>query len=280
MNLRRLVLVGSTVCCGLLLLLMLTLLFLPSRELVGVVQRAIARQGLTLTVGSVGKVVPLGIVARQVVLGSPQGEIVTIDRLVCRVHLLPLLLGRLQWRADATLGTGSLSLVGTLGKQQRLQVSSSNVRLERLPLLKTALGGSVQGAVAVQGTLLGAGPAAKGTLTLDATAVDLREVSLGGMRLPDAVYRSMRGALAVAGGTVALQSIALEGDGVYARLKGSFPVMAPFTAAPLNLTLELMPRAEFMERQKLIFLLLTRFMVSPGNFQIPIRGTLGAPSVF
>lgn len=281
MNLRRYLTGGAAVLGGILLLLALTLLFLPSRELVGVVQRAMARQGLTLEVGSVGKALPLGLEANQVLISSDQGTIIAADRLTCRVHLLPLLLGRLQWSADATLGSGTLSLVGTLGKRPTVTVASQNLRLERLPILKTALGGgTVQGAFTISGTLSGAWPRAKGSLKLEATAVDLRAVALGGMRLPDAIYRTVRGQLVVDAGTVTLQSFALDGDSIYARLKGTFPVTAPLTAAPLNLTFELMPKPEFMERQKLIFLLLTRFMVSPGNFQIPVKGTLGAPSVF
>ncbi len=264
---------------GLLLLLTLTLLLLPSRELVGVVQRVLAQQGMQLDVGQVSKAFPLGLSAQQVMLSSNQGTMLTADRLVCRFHLLPLLVGRRQWSVDATIGSGSLRLGGTIGKRAHLTIASSNLRLEKLPILKTALGGSVQGTLGINGTLTGTGPAVKGTLQLEAAAIDLRDVSLGGLRLPNSLYRTMRGQLNVANGTVTLQSLALDGEGIYARLKGTFPVTTPPTAAPLSLTLELMPKPEFMERQKLIFLLLARFMSSPGNFQIPVKGTLGAPSV-
>jgi type II secretion system protein N len=280
MRVRRFVAVVAAVFFGLLLLLALTLLFVPGGDLVGVVQRAMARQGLTLAVGSVGKVLPVGIDARQVVVSSEQGEIIAFDRLVCRVRLLPLLLGRLQWSADAELGSGRLSLTGTAGKRPQVAITSSNLRLERVAILKTVLGGSVQGMFSVSGSLAGSWPGAKGALKLDAAAIEMHDASLGGMRLPDALYRTMRGAFAVDGGKVTLQSVALEGDGIYARLQGGFPVTAPITAAPLTMTLELMPKSEFLDRQKLVFLLLTKFMVSPGNFLIPVKGTLGAPSVF
>jgi hypothetical protein len=63
------------------------------------------------------------------------------------------------------------------------------------------------------------------------------------------------------------------------RLSGDIPNGDVFNA-PLNLILEIMPQPEYWERQKLVFLLLSKFMVSPGNFRIPIRGTLLKPVVF
>jgi hypothetical protein len=49
--------------------------------------------------------------------------------------------------------------------------------------------------------------------------------------------------------------------------------------APLNLVLEIMPKPEFLESQKLVFMLLARFMVSPGVYLVPIRGTLLKPEI-
>lgn len=40
-----------------------------------------------------------------------------------------------------------------------------------------------------------------------------------------------------------------------------------------------MPRPEFLEKQKYIFLLLLKYQTSPGHYQLPVRGTLGKPSV-
>jgi type II secretion system protein N len=279
MNLRRSLLWGGTVVAGTMLLLLLTLLFFPGRDLLGVAQQALAPQGLTLEVESVGRAFPLGVTARRVVISSGQGPLVASDRVTCRIHLLPLLVGQVHWSADADLGSGSLSLAGTVGKRPKVTVASRDLRLERLPMLQTALGGRVQGASSITGTMHGVWPRASGTVTLDAVAVETRDISLGGIRLPDALYRTVRGQFVLDGTTVSLQSFALEGDGIYARLKGTFPLTAPITAAPLDLTFELLPKPEFMERQKEIFLFLSRFMVSPGNFQIPVKGTMGAPSI-
>jgi len=50
-------------------------------------------------------------------------------------------------------------------------------------------------------------------------------------------------------------------------------------AAQLDLLLEIMPKPEFLEKQKLVFLLLARFMASPGVYRVPIKGTLLKPVI-
>jgi type II secretion system protein N len=62
-------------------------------------------------------------------------------------------------------------------------------------------------------------------------------------------------------------------------LKGTIPPGPSLAAAPLNLTLELMPTAEYLERQKLVFLLLARYLDTPGHYQIPVKGVLGKPAM-
>jgi hypothetical protein len=40
-----------------------------------------------------------------------------------------------------------------------------------------------------------------------------------------------------------------------------------------------MPKPEFIDKQKLVFLLLAKFMASPGVYRVPIRGTLLKPEI-
>jgi len=76
-----------------------------------------------------------------------------------------------------------------------------------------------------------------------------------------------------------LESFTLQGDGIYMRLSGNLPGGANALTTPLDLVLEIMPKPEFLESQKLVFMLLTKFMVSPGNFRVPIRGTILKPEI-
>ena len=74
-----------------------------------------------------------------------------------------------------------------------------------------------------------------------------------------------------------LESFTFQGEGLYARLKGYFPQATPLGDAPLNLSLELMPKPEFLEKQKFVFLLLNKYLTTPGHYDIPVRGTLAKP---
>ena len=63
------------------------------------------------------------------------------------------------------------------------------------------------------------------------------------------------------------------------RLSGDLPSGTNAGVTPLAMSLEIMPKPEFLEKQKLVFLLLTKFMVSPGVYKVPIRGTLLKPEI-
>jgi hypothetical protein len=63
------------------------------------------------------------------------------------------------------------------------------------------------------------------------------------------------------------------------RLSGEHPLGLNASSAPLDLVLEIMPKPEFLEKQKLVFLLLAKFMASPGVYRVPITGTVLKPQI-
>ena len=83
----------------------------------------------------------------------------------------------------------------------------------------------------------------------------------------------------VSDGKARLESFTIEGDGLYMRLSGDVPSGADAASSPLNMTLEIMPKPEFLEKQKLVFMLLAKFMTAPGVYTVPIRGTLLKPTI-
>jgi type II secretion system protein N len=99
------------------------------------------------------------------------------------------------------------------------------------------------------------------------------------MPLPDASYSSIRGMFRVAAGKGTLESLTFRGEGIYSRLSGTLPVSGPLANAPLDLTLELMPKPDFLERQKFVFLLLAKYQASPGSYRIPVKGVLLKPAI-
>lgn len=119
----------------------------------------------------------------------------------------------------------------------------------------------------------------EGDLQLEVRAAELAGVKVGAMPLPDATYRQIRGALSIEKGRAQLKSFTLDGEGIYVRLKGDSTLANPLGNSPLNLTMEMMPQPAFLDKQKFVFLLLTKYQTSPGAFTIPIHGTLAHPSI-
>jgi type II secretion system protein N len=267
----------SASSAALLLFLYLTLILVPSAELQRLAARVIEPYGLTLTSTSFGKTFPLGIRANGLILSTQTGAVLSFDRITLKLKLLPLLIGKVILSCDAEIGKGIVEGEAEITGKGQLKLLCSKVRLDDIPFFSTVAGTQAKGELRIKGELQGKGSASKGYLQIEAKELDLRGVKISGTQLPDASYRTMQGMLRIAGGRTNLESVTLQGDGLYVRLSGDLPAGVSPAATPLNLKLELMPKPEFLESQKFIFLLLAKYTVTPGHYQLPIRGTLASP---
>ncbi|RJQ50364.1 MAG: hypothetical protein C4538_00350 [Nitrospiraceae bacterium] len=77
-------------------------------------------------------------------------------------------------------------------------------------------------------------------------------------------FHKTQGVLSITGNTVSLESVGIEGDKGYARLKGDI------TNRVMDLNLELMP--EMGKLTSLESMLIVKYMVSPGYYVIPVKG--------
>jgi type II secretion system protein N len=278
MNRRALYLVLG-IPAGIVCFLYLTLLFVPNDTLRGVLVRAAADSGYTLDCTGFGKRFPAGLKARSVELSSDKGALVRVSEARVGLKLLPLLLGRVQLDYAGKIGAGEFAGDLTLGKIPGWSVQARGIRLEEIPFFSTVAAARVKGELRLTGALQSPKGISEGDLQLEVRGAELAGVKLGDMPLPDATYQEVRGALRVEKGRALLKSFTLNGDGIYVRLKGDTALSSPVGNSPLNLTLEMMPKPAFLERQKFVFLLLTKYQSSPGAFSIPIHGTLAHPAL-
>lgn len=277
MSLRRISLIAGSILAFLLLFLLFSIVFIPSSELEALAGRALAREGYTFSAVSFGKAFPLGIKARSVEIGDSRGALLRLDEASVRLQLLPLLAAKVSFLCRARVGAGEVTGEFSPQRNGETRMEISRVRLEDVPFFSTAAGAQVKGELRGEWSVQGHGAAAQGEARLEAKGVELAGVKIGGTPLPDATYEMVRGALKVSNGKALLESLTLQGEGLYARFSGDFPVTTSPGAAPLNLTLELMPKPEFLERQKFVFAMLAKYLVTPGHYRIPIRGTLAKP---
>jgi type II secretion system protein N len=277
---RRLLITAAGAAAAIVLLAFLVYFFIPDRQLEGVVTRGAESAGLTFTAKKFGKsLLPVGITATGVSIGTGKGTLLTADTLKLRLRLLPLLLGKVEIGYRLQIGAGQVrgELFPRGNGKSTLAVQA--VKLEDLPFFPLVTGAQVKGELNASGFLGSRQRSATGELQVEVKKADLRGIRIGETPLPDAAYDNVRGALKISGGKASLESLTLQGEGLYVRLKGDLPASSPLAAAPLNLTLELMPKPDFLEKQKFVFLLLTKYQSSPGHYQIPIRGTVGKPAI-
>ncbi|RNC68142.1 MAG: type II secretion system protein GspN [Desulfuromonadales bacterium] len=275
MTRRRLLYGGCGALACIFLILAFTVILVPSREIEGVIIRRLAAEGYTFHSSGFGKTFPLGIAAGGVTLADRRGVLLRLDRLRARIAIIPLLTGKGVVLFDGALGPGRIA--GTAERDGATHIEARDIRLDDIPFFRTVADAQVKGILAADATFRGTGPRATGEIRLEVNGADVRSVKLGGTPIPDATYDRVRGKVRIGNGRATLDSVALQGEGIYIRLAGGFPLAAPLGASPLDLTLELMPQPAFLNRQRVIFALMTKYLVTPGQYRLPIRGTLDKP---
>lgn len=275
MNRRRLLLVVA--CASVLALLpLLVMSLVPAEEVAGVAVRALQREGYTLTARRFQRVFPVGISGEDVLLRSSRGDLVKFDTFAARLKLAPLLIGKVAVGFRGTIRKGEIEGKLFFRPRQGLSIELRDVELEDVPFFRTVGLARAAGKLNASGALSGTGNDQAGELKVWSDRGALNGVKIGGVPLPDSAYDRIRGMCRIRSGRGTLESFTLQGMGLYLRLRGDIPLTP---SAPLNLNLELMPRPEFLQSQKLVFLLLAKYLTTPGHYLIPIRGTLADPAI-
>jgi type II secretion system protein N len=256
----------------------LIILFVPVGEVKGVLVRGLEQKGYVLRAEEFSKSLPFGISARKVFLSDERGTLLKLDEATVRLKFFPLFIGRLDVVFRARIGKGEVH-ASFQPRNGSLSVHGAGVRLEEIPYFSTVTGATVKGGLYVDGAFKGQGSKRRGDIRLEVKRAELSAIKIGEMPLPDASYSSIRGLFRVAGGKGTLESLTFQGDGIYSRVSGTLPVSGPLANAPLDLTLELMPKPDFLERQKFVFLLLAKYQASPGSYRIPVKGVLLKPAI-
>ena len=269
---------AGLLAAGFCLFLACIYLFLPTRQVNELIDRVLADQGLSLSPEAHKTLLP-GLAWSKPVLSSDQGPLLRFDRLGIRLRLLPLLTGRAVIGLTSALGAGRLELTYGINGTEALKLAADGIPLSDIPFFKTALGATAGGNLWSEGKLSRRAGRLSGDIRLEVKQLAFSGVKLGGVPLPDAANLRCQGMVRVADDRARLESFTLQGDGIYMRLSGDLPGGVDAARSPLNLTLEIMPKPEFMDKQKLVFLLLAKFAASPGVYKVPIRGTLLKPVI-
>jgi type II secretion system protein N len=107
----------------------------------------------------------------------------------------------------------------------------------------------------------------KGILKISLIKANFSNSTMMGVFLPLEVFHEVRGAATIADGTLEVQSLAMSGDGVYGRVKGSM------SGGNVDMSLELMTEPSF-KMETLLEAMLARYRVSPGYYVFPLKGEI------
>lgn len=269
---------GGIFAAAFFLFLLFAYILFPTARIDTLLTEVLLRQGLSIA-PAVHKTLLPGLAWDNLLLSSEHGSLLRCDRLQVRALLLPLFAGGVVVSSDATIGKGKLNIKYGLSGKAALDLKADDVALSEVPFFKTVLGAKAAGSLWSRGTLERSSNGISGDLKLEVKQLEYSGVKLGAFSLPDASNLKTQGMVRVTDGKARLESFTLEGDGVYMRLSGEVPTGADAAVAPLNMSLEIMPKPEFLEKQKLVFMLLAKFMMSPGVYKVPIRGTLLKPEI-
>ena len=260
------------------LFVLFSYLLFPTARIDAILVQVLVRQGLTLT-PAVHKTFLPGLAWDDMLLSSEQGPLLSCQRLQIRALLLPLVTGRAVVAGKATIGTGHLETRYALNGKTALDLAAEGISLADIPFFKSVLGAKTAGTLWSQGRLQRGVKGLSGDLKLEIQRLEFLGVKLGAFPLPDVTNLKAQGMVRVTDSKARLESFTLEGDGVYMRLSGDLPTGADAAVTPLNMSLQIMPKPDFLEKQKLVFMLLAKFMSAPGIYTVPIRGTLIKPLV-
>ena len=274
----RLLRAAGLIAAGLALFLAFLYMFIPSARINAIINQALTARGLSLSPGARKTLLP-GLVWNKPQLSSDLGVLVRCDQLKMQLSLLPLVTGLVNLDVTALIGTGHLSLNYGITGRQVLDLHADDISLANIPFFKTVLGATAGGSLWSEGNVRRGPNGLNGHLKLEIKQLEYSGMKLGAFPLPDVANLGSQGMVKITDGKARLESFTLKGEGIYMRLSGDIPTGENAVTAPLNLTLEIMPKADFMEKQKLVFMLLAKFMASPGVYRIPVKGTMLKPEI-
>jgi type II secretion system protein N len=187
-------------------------------------------------------------------------EHVSIEDIQAPIKFLSLIRFQLNVSFDGDIGGGTISgdIIRTMNKKT-IEMTFNNAHINDLSFLQHA---GIEGT----GTLSGSLSMTRGTGHVEFVTRDaqFQPVVLSDSIVPLNFFRSVRGALDIKNDVIYISSIALEGNDIYARLKGKIDNTF------INLSMEIMPGKSLLDNQ-LFTGALEKYRVSPGYYVIPIK---------
>ncbi len=278
MNCRKSVITALSILTASVLIPILAWSMLSARSIEDLLNRKLLTSGIIMHAERFETAFPFRIVANQVIFSDLETKqpLIKIDRLSTRLRLMPLFAGRFNCIAEGRSGSGILSAEANIYPEKRGNLMIRDLSLEMIPFVSQAFNGKIKGLANLDLQYRQTRNLTSGEARLKIDSLMLQGARLATVSLPDITIPETRGVLKLEGNSLVVNSLAMQGDDIYLRTSGTIQING---SLPISLITEIMPKAESIERNKAVFLMMTRYQVAPAVFRLRIRGTLANPSL-
>ena len=200
--------------------------------------------------------------AESALLQRHGSELIKIDEIRARIEPRYLLLFRIKIYFEGKIGEGRIagSLLlkrKTLSADMKVtDVEASNIAY--ISALGIVERGNIDGDLALTD--------GSGEVRLSFNDVILKDKTISGVPLPLHIFNKAKASFIVRDGALNINSFALEGADIYARVRGRAE------GKSLDMEIEIMPSKGFKDR--FLLLPIERYKVSEGYYLIPVKGQI------
>jgi type II secretion system protein N len=258
---------AAVVIAVLFLVACLWFIAIPESLIADLIENALSREYLYLKAEGVKKGLFYTFDAERILLKNKAGSedspdtVLVFNDVQGRLSFLSLLMLHPELDFHGSVSEGKVSGVVRLTGKDSVKINGSDIRINGIPLLKPL---GIHGDGVLSGSFLVRNNS--GELKFAVKDLDLSSGTIGGVFLPMDLFHDMRGAVNMKSDTLTeVQSVAMSGTGIYARVKGAIQ------GNDMNMSLELMTDSSFTPGP-LFQMMLEKYMISPGYYLIPLKG--------
>lgn len=233
----------------------------PKTSIQSIIEDSISHQRLRLEVEGLKKGLFYNLRVDRLTLNGRE-EYLSIDDIHVRINPLSLILLRLNLSFVGDMGGGDISGSMSLTKNNRdIEINIEEADIGVIPLLQLA---GVQGTGTISGRFIMRD--STGHVKFFTEDAGFETAVFSGIAVPLNLFHTAKGSMDINGNTINIISFTLEGEDIYARLKGAIK------DGVIDLNMELMPGRSFIENP--LFLSFEKYKISPGYYIIPVKKNL------
>lgn len=235
---------------------------LPEGLIVETVSEQAGRGGLAVEVEGFKKGLFYNFVAERISIKKSGRRLLLVSDVSGRLDLLRLPLLKAVFPFEGAIGGGRLSGRATIRRRHYgAHMTLTHSRMEELDIASLA-GIRGTGIVSAEVTVRGIA----GDIKFSVKEAKFEPITLNNIPLPLNMFHTVRGAASFRGRRIDIKSLSFEGEGIFARAKGTL------NGGAADMTLEVMPEGAM---DTILSALISAYRVSPGYYEVPIKGPIG-----